>query len=396
MEYNDESTKKSGNSKFSNKPSKSMLLLIAAIVLVILLVVEVVVLVNSGTGNNNGDPTANPNLSATAENENSTEDSGGKTEAPSDKETNVPVTAPTSVPVTTDVPTAVPSSRPVVKPVNGLMPNGDIAAAKIIDPSQIDYSFLDGVSTDPFADGAKLDNGGRSYDWYPGHVERAADGTVTKKWDRYQSTLDYLKEYNGIYRKDESKNTIVLTFDCGYEFEGNTGKILDTLKAKNIKAIFFVTAEFTDNPANHDLLKRMYNEGHLIGNHTANHKIMPTLSAQEFVSELNYVYKRCKEILGDDFTMAYYRPPQGACNPRDLALAQYLGYNTTFWSFAYGDYNTSNQPDETDALEGMKKKLHPGAVYLLHAVSTTNANVLDEFIDYVVGEDFDIKRIDEA
>ena len=122
---------------------------------------------------------------------------------------------------------------------------------------------------------------------------------------------------------------------------------------------------------------------------------MPTLSDEEFVTELNTVYRRLKDALGEDFTMLFYRPPEGAATPRDLALANYLGYHTTFWSFAYGDYNVDNQPDPAASLEKMKNQLHPGCVYLLHAVSKTNATVLGDLIDYIRAEGYEIRRIDQ-
>ena len=268
-------------------------------------------------------------------------------------------------------------------------PATDIASADIKDPSSINYSFLSGKSKSSFED---CSDG--SFDWYPGKVERSESGEVKYVWDRYQSTLDVLSANNGIYRKNTDQNVVYLTFDCGYEY-GFTSKILDTLKAKNVKAIFFVTGGFVNDPANHDLLRRMYNEGHLIGNHTENHKIMPTLSNEEFVSELNSVYKKCKEILGNDFKMSYYRPPQGASCERDLALASYLGYSTVFWSVTHPDYDVNNQPAYDVAMKNIKGALHPGSVYLLHAISSTNASILGEFIDYCVSEGFSFRRIDK-
>ena len=266
--------------------------------------------------------------------------------------------------------------------------------AKIADSSSIDYSFLDGKSKEPFADAGKNADGSPNFDWYPGSVTRSEDGTVTYNWDRYASTLSILDEYSGIYRKNTDQDVLYLTFDCGYEY-GYTTKILDTLKEKNVKAIFFVTGGFVNDSSNYDLLKRMYNEGHLIGNHTENHKVMPTLSNEEFVEELNSVYRKCKEILGDDFEMAYYRPPQGASCERDLALAQYLGYSTVFWSVTHADYNVDNQPQQAAAIAERKSKMHPGAVYLLHAVSSTNAAILGDFITYAESEGFTFKRIDQ-
>lgn len=284
------------------------------------------------------------------------------------------------------------ATNPVLNPDDPTISDGpatDISSADIKNPSSIDYSFLANKSRDNFED---CSDG--SFDWYPGKVERTESGEVKYLWDRYASTLTMLEKYGGIYRQNADQNAVYLTFDCGYEY-GHTTKILDTLKAKNVKAIFFVTGGFVNDSSNHDLLKRMYNEGHLIGNHTENHKIMPTLSNEEFVSELNSVYKKCKEILGNDFKMSYYRPPQGASCERDLALANYLGYNTVFWSVTHPDYNVNNQPAHDVAMKNIKGALHPGAVYLLHAVSSTNAAILGDFIDYCVSEGFVFKRIDK-
>lgn len=377
------------NSRFGNKKGISFLVWAVLAVLIILIVVELFILIkgDSKEQGNEGVPTGETQLI------NSTPDASENTAspAPGDHTTAAPSTEETSPSSGTSEATPTPTPTPTPSNSTSQAPSG---AARIEDPNSIDYSFLDGISREPFEDGSPNGDGTRSYDWFPGKVTRNADGTISKPWDRYASTLAYLEKYGGIYRKNENENAIYLTFDCGYEY-GYTTKILDTLKEKNVKAIFFVTGGFLNESSNHALLKRMYDEGHLIGSHTENHKIMPTVSNTEFVSELNSVYRKCKEILGDSFTMAYYRPPQGASCPRDLALANYLGYHSTFWSFAYGDYNVDNQPAEDKALATMKEWLHPGAVYLLHAVSSTNTAVLGDFIDYVRSEGFVLKRIDE-
>ncbi len=315
----------------------------------------------------------------------STPEPAQSTASPVITETGTPegqTPSPTPVPETA---TATPSPTPANTPaVTGI----DDVAARIIDPATIDFSFLDGVSTDRFED--CKDN----YDWYCGQIIRDGNGNVTYPWDRYSSTLNCLKQYGGIYRKNTDQKVIYLTFDCGYE-NGNTMSILDTLKEKNVKSIFFVTGGFIDyGDMTKAMMERMLAEGHLIGSHTEHHKLMPTLSNEEFCEELNSVYRKLKNVLGEDFTTLYYRPPQGAATPRDLALACYLGYHTTFWSFAYGDYNTENQPDPVASLQKLKDWLHPGAVYLLHAVSSTNATILGDFIDYVRSEGYEIRRID--
>lgn len=360
----------------------SIVLWAVILILVIVIIVEVIGILGSGD-KNDGSAQTNAPSSQTSETILNSDQSGNTDNSTAGQPDNTEPSTPIQTPSNNDS---------LVNPDDPTIPDGpatDISSADIKDPAAIDYSFLANKSSDNFEDCPE-----GSFDWYPGKVERSASGEVTYVWDRYKSTLDILDANGGIYRKNTDQNVVYLTFDCGYEY-GYTTKILDTLKEKNVKAIFFVTGGFVNDSSNHDLLKRMYNEGHLIGNHTENHKIMPKLSNEEFVSELNSVYKKCKEILGDDFKMSYYRPPQGASSERDLALASYLGYNTVFWSVTHADFNVDNQPAEDVALGTIKGALHPGAVYLLHAVSSTNAAILGDFIDYCISEGFTFRRIDK-
>ena len=347
-----------------------------------------------------GTPSATPVSTPEATNGNTSAPTAAPTNAPTSAPTtptNTPASTPTNTPTVTPTntptatPTAAPTNTPTATPSNTPAVSGiDDVAARIVDPKDIDFSFLDGVSTERFADCKE-----GTYDWYPGKVQRDADGNITYPWDRYKSTLDILNKYGAIYRKNADQKVVYLTFDCGYE-NGNTNRILDILKEKNVQAIFFVTGAFVDyGDMTKSMMERMLAEGHLIGSHTEHHKVMPKLSNEEFCEELNSVYRKLKKVLGEDFTMLYYRPPQGAATPRDLALASYLGYHTTFWAFAYGDYNPDNQPDPVKSLENMENSLHPGCVYLLHAVSSTNAEVLGDLIDYIRAEGYEIRRIDK-
>ncbi len=178
---------------------------------------------------------------------------------------------------------------------------------------------------------------------------------------------------------------IYLTFDCGYEYtikeNGQdvrlTAKILDVLKEKNVKAVFFVTMYYcTQSP---DLVQRMIDEGHAVGNHTNTHPVMPECSLDKMVYEVTSLHEYVLEHFG--YTMTLFRPPTGAFSTRTLALLQSLGYKTVHWSFAYADWETANQPDPTAALSHILSCTHSGAIYLLHAVSSTNAAILGDAID---------------
>ena len=179
---------------------------------------------------------------------------------------------------------------------------------------------------------------------------------------------------------------IYLTFDCGYEYyttdaSGNrvpvTGLILDTLKEKNAKGVFFITMAYAKSEP--ELVQRMIDEGHAVGNHTNNHPVMPKLSIDEMIYEVTSLHNYVQEHFG--YTMTLFRPPEGAFSVQSLAVVQNLGYKTVHWSFAYADYNTSNQPDVAASLANVLDKAHSGAIYLLHAVSTTNAALLGDAID---------------
>ncbi|MBE6617555.1 MAG: hypothetical protein E7627_06435 [Ruminococcaceae bacterium] len=230
------------------------------------------------------------------------------------------------------------------------------------------------------------------YDWFFGpSTYNEATGEVTKgAWDRYDSTIDLIKQYGGIYRGDETRKVCYLTFDCGYE-HGTTSKILDTLKAKNAPAIFFVTGHYVETQ--YDLMKRMLDEGHLIGNHTVNHKKMSAVSGDVFVQEISNLEAMFKEKFPTAQPMHYYRPPSGSCNDWSFKMADAMGYKTVMWSWTYYDYDTNNQLPVAEALQKAKNGLHPGAVYLFHAESQTNADMLGDLIDWIRAQGYEILPI---
>jgi peptidoglycan-N-acetylmuramic acid deacetylase len=190
------------------------------------------------------------------------------------------------------------------------------------------------------------------------------------------------------------EKVIYLTFDCGYEYTTKiNGKdvrvtewILDTLKEKNVKAVFFVTMYYcTENP---DLVQRMIDEGHAVGNHSNNHPDMTTISIDKAVYEVMSLHEYVEENFGYEMTL--FRPPTGNFSARSLAIVQSLGYKNVHWSFAYTDWYTDNQPNPADALNTVTSKAHSGAIYLLHAVSVTNATILGDAIDAFIDKGFEL------
>lgn len=179
----------------------------------------------------------------------------------------------------------------------------------------------------------------------------------------------------GYYIGNTSQKIIYLTFDEGYE-NGNTGKILDILRDNGVPAAFFVTGKYIDDQPK--LVKRMVAEGHIVGNHTENHPSMPKISNEVIKEELQVVENKFKKLTGQK--MNYLRPPQGDYNARTLEASKLLGYDTIFWSMAYRDWDTQNQPGREAAYNHVMDNIHNGAIILLHAVSDSNTEALDDII----------------
>ena len=188
---------------------------------------------------------------------------------------------------------------------------------------------------------------------------------------------DQLKAYDAAYIGDTSRKILYLTFDAGYE-NGSTGKILDVLKAQQVPAAFFLVGNYMEKNA--DLVRRMVEEGHIVGNHTMHHYDMSKLTEQSaFAKELKDLEILFHEITGKEMPK-FYRPPQGLYSEENLQMAKDLGYKTVFWSLAYVDWNNDHQPSREEALGKLIPRTHPGAVVLLHSTSKTNAAVLEELI----------------
>ncbi len=186
-----------------------------------------------------------------------------------------------------------------------------------------------------------------------------------------------LATFDAAYVGDSSQKILYLTFDAGYE-NGSTAQILDVLKAHNVPAAFFLVGNYMERNA--DLVRRMVDEGHIVGNHTMHHRDMRTLTDREaFAKELKDLEALFTQITGKELPK-FYRPPQGLYSQENLKMAQELGYKTVFWSLAYMDWDNQNQPTRAQAFAKLLPRTHNGAVVLLHSTSSTNAQILDELL----------------
>ena len=191
------------------------------------------------------------------------------------------------------------------------------------------------------------------------------------------ATPEFLKQYNAYFCGNSEDKKIYLTFDCGYE-NGYTPAILDALEKHNVKAAFFVVGNYLETSP--DLVKRMVEEGHIVGNHTYHHPDMSQISdPASFQEEITSLEKKYQEITGLEM-QKFYRPPQGKYSESNLKMAQELGYQTVFWSLAYVDWYVDQQPTQEEAYAKLLPRIHPGAVVLLHSTSKINAEILDDLL----------------
>lgn len=196
-------------------------------------------------------------------------------------------------------------------------------------------------------------------------------------------------EFNAMYSDYESyalsqdKSRIIITFDQGYE-NGYTSKILDTLEEKNVSAIFFLTGDYAKKEK--ELVNRMIDEGHVLGNHGMTHASLPDLCTSEIEEEIMSLHNYVLDEYG--YEMQYFRYPCGEYSEDTIQTIQSLGYKTLFWSFAYVDWKTDDQPSADYGFKCLTESAHGGEILLLHSVSSTNAQILGDVIDSLRAEGY--------
>jgi len=227
---------------------------------------------------------------------------------------------------------------------------------------------------------AELDRIASSYDATPQGFGANGGGADDK--NRNQNALNLeknLAEFKPLIFGDKDSNKIYLSFSCGWENAPNTSTILDTLADAGVKAVFYINHEYASR--NSDLVRRMINEGHEIGNHGYSHPDngMPSLSITEQMNDAI----RMQSYMYDNFgyTMKKYNFSSSAWSHQSVALMTSMGYRVCFYSFNYADYDTNNPLPPSDVLTKLTDALAPGCIYYLHPVSTGNTGALADFIE---------------
>ncbi|MCL1632044.1 delta-lactam-biosynthetic de-N-acetylase [Sporolactobacillus sp. CPB3-1] len=222
-------------------------------------------------------------------------------------------------------------------------------------------------------------------DWYFKPAKHNQPATTEPEYEAL------LKKYDGVYIGDTSKKELFLTFDNGYE-AGYTAKMLDTLKKEKVPAAFFITGHYiSDQP---ELVKRMVREGHIVGNHSWSHPDLSKISDEKYRRELEKLKNRYMKLTGER-QMNYLRPPRGTFSERSLKLGHEEGYVDVFWSAAYRDWVRDDQHGADYAYDHIMKRVHPGAVILLHTVSKDNAEALPRVIRDLKKQGYRFRSLDD-
>lgn len=166
-----------------------------------------------------------------------------------------------------------------------------------------------------------------------------------------------------VFRKGSGEHEYALTFDDGPDAV-YTPKLLDLLKRYDAKATFFVVGSHAEN--NPELVKRMHNEGHLIGIHNYIHKSNWLMRPATVTKQIMKTDKIIHSITGE--RTLYYRPPWGIVNLFDLKKRGGK-FKIVLWSAMFGDWRERIGADRLT--ERILNKLQPGEVLLLHDCGTT-------------------------
>lgn len=202
---------------------------------------------------------------------------------------------------------------------------------------------------------------------------------------------EMLQKYGAYYADLSGDKTVYLTFDNGYE-EGYTDDILDVLKKEKVPATFFVTGQYVKTSP--DLVKRMVDEGHIIGNHSYHHPDFTIMNKEAIQKELEELEEAVAEVSDQD-EIIYLRPPRGMFSENTLKWANELGLVHVFWSLAFTDWHTDSQKGWQYAYDQVMNQIHPGAIILMHSVSSDNAEALEKIIQQLKKDGYEFKSLDD-
>jgi peptidoglycan/xylan/chitin deacetylase (PgdA/CDA1 family) len=192
-------------------------------------------------------------------------------------------------------------------------------------------------------------------------------------------------EYN-FYKGSNGRKVLALTFDDGPK--ADTGRILDILKAKGVKATFFVVGKQVE--AFPDQLERIANDGHEIGNHTYNHRNCQYLSESEITQEIFRASAAVRAVTGRE--IEFMRPPGGHSSKNLSNVMRRFGLTTTYWSVNCSKYEGTTRKKLYDHVINSAR---PGGIILLHNLELVTVQALPDIIDTLRSKGYSFVTLSE-
>ncbi len=183
--------------------------------------------------------------------------------------------------------------------------------------------------------------------------------------------------------QEENRPLAALTFDDGPSAE-YTPRLLDGLKERNIKASFFLLGR--NIPGNEEIVERMQEEGHLIGNHTYNHVQLSAISEAEAREEILKTNNIIYEITGN--YPQYMRPPFGSWK-KNLELC--VEMIPVFWNIDTMDWKSQ---DVSSILNIVFTEAEDGAIILMHDEYETSVEAALQIADHLMKEGYEFVTAD--
>lgn len=175
-----------------------------------------------------------------------------------------------------------------------------------------------------------------------------------------------------IYKVNTNDKKLALTFDVAWGAD-NIDEILNVLKKHNIKSTFFLVGSWVDE--NEELVKKIHNEGHEIGNHSDTHANLKELSIEAISNEITSTSNKISKITGQKTTL--FRPPFGDLDKEAIDICKSLNHQIIKWDIDSGDWK---ELGPNHVIDKVVKNSQPGSIILFHA----NISNIEQYIDSII------------
>lgn len=194
---------------------------------------------------------------------------------------------------------------------------------------------------------------------------------------------------NGVYysgNENSNKVTLMINVYWGTEY---LDEMLDILQENDVKTTFFVGGTWAVQES--EMLQKMYEAGHEIGNHGYYHKDQGKLSAEKNYEEIVNTHKLVKSLIGVDMNL--FAPPSGSYNKKTVEIANELGYKTIMWTDGRDTIDWRDK-DADLIYDRAIKNCKGGDLVLMHPTEATS-QALDKIINTLKEQGFQLCTVSE-